>query len=485
MPSEAPVRAGEVLAGKYRVERVLGLGGMGVVVAAMHIQLEERVAIKFLLPEALQNPDTVARFAREARAAVRIKNEHVARVSDVGTLDSGAPFMVMEYLEGQDLSDVVKSRGPLPVHEALDYLLQTCEAIAEAHSLGIVHRDLKPSNLFLTRGSDGAPLVKVLDFGISKVKPRGASMQEAALTKTASVMGSPLYMAPEQMVSTRDVDARADIWALGVVLYQLLAATAPFSGDTMTELCARILQEPPPPLSNVRSDVHPGLEAALLRCLEKERDRRYASVAELVTALAPFAGAYSRVSVDKVIRMAGSASMALAMMPTSVSEVFHLPQPQSGTPQRAPSPQALQPGFPAQISTQSSWGQTAGAQSSSSGRLWLVAGIGGAAVFAGALVGIIFVFVARGKPSTVTAATSAPTHVTATTLEEDTPVAPLSHTPIVTTTMGVGGGAVTRKPPPPPSANVSAPPPTVTVTPVPTVAPTHVAPPATAKPDIF
>ncbi len=483
MPSEAPVRPGEVLAGKYRVERVLGLGGMGVVVAAMHIQLEERVAIKFLLPEALQNPDTVARFAREARAAVRIKNEHVARVSDVGTLESGAPFMVMEYLEGQDLSDVVKSRGPLPVHEALDYLLQTCEAIAEAHALGIVHRDLKPSNLFLTRGSDGAPLVKVLDFGISKVKPRGASMQEAALTKTASVMGSPLYMAPEQMVSTRDVDARADIWALGVVLYQLLAATAPFSGDTLTELCARILQEPPPPLRNVRSDVHPSLEAALLRCLEKERDRRYASVAELVTALAPFAGAHSRVSADKVIRMAGSANMALAMMPTSVSE-GGFAQPHSATPQPGSMPPQAQPGYaPAQISTQSSWGQTAGAQSSG-GRLWLVAVIGGVAILAGALVGLIFVFMAASKPSVATVTTSAPVRVTTTTLDEDIPVAPLSHPP---TSMTMGGGVLVHKPPPPPSASVSAPPPppTVTVPPMPTAPPTHVAPPPTARPDIF
>src|ERR1700760_4922495 len=192
------VREGDVLAGKFRIERVLGRGGMGVVVAATHIQLEERVALKFLLPEALGNGEAVARFAREARAAVKIKSEHVARVSDVGTLDSGSPYMVMEYLEGQDLADWVRHSGAMRPADAVEFVLQACEAIAEAHALGIVHRDLKPANLFVTRRVDGSPCVKVLDFGISKLTTPG-STSDMGMTRTSTVMGSPLYMSPEQM----------------------------------------------------------------------------------------------------------------------------------------------------------------------------------------------------------------------------------------------------------------------------------------------
>ncbi len=167
--SAAGVREGDILAGKYRVERVLGIGGMGVVVAAHHMQLDERVALKFLLPEALGNAEAVARFAREARAAVKIKSEHVARVTDVGTLPNGAPYMVMEYLEGGDLAAWIKQRGALPVEQAVEFVLQTCIAVADAHALGIIHRDLKPANLFCVRRSDGQLSIKVLDFGISKM----------------------------------------------------------------------------------------------------------------------------------------------------------------------------------------------------------------------------------------------------------------------------------------------------------------------------
>jgi serine/threonine-protein kinase len=201
-----PVQEGEVLAGKYRVERVLGVGGMGVVVSALHLQLDERVALKFLLPEALANPEAVARFAREARAAVKIKSVHVARVSDVGTLETGAPYMVMEFLHGQDLSAVLRDRGPLPYPDAVEFVLQACEALSEAHALGIVHRDLKPANLFLITAADGSPCVKVLDFGISKLTSPSASDPDYAMTKTQAVMGSPLYMSPEQMTSSRGVD---------------------------------------------------------------------------------------------------------------------------------------------------------------------------------------------------------------------------------------------------------------------------------------
>ncbi len=283
-----PVREGEILAGKYRVERVLGQGGMGVVVAAMHLQLERRVALKFVLPEAIQSPEATERFAREARAASKLQSEHVARVLDVGTLESGAPYMVMEYLEGRDLGQEVDARGPLPFAEAAEFVLQACEAIAEAHGLGIIHRDLKPQNLFLARRVDGRPLVKVLDFGISKFN--GAqSGENMSLTKTHAVMGSPNYMSPEQLRSARGVDARSDIWALGVILYELLTGKVPFVATSVTELCAMVLQDTPRPLREIRPEVPLALGDVIAKCLEKDPNQRFPSIASLAHALEAYA----------------------------------------------------------------------------------------------------------------------------------------------------------------------------------------------------
>jgi len=299
----AGVVPGQILLGKYRIERVLGVGGMGVVVAATHVQLEERVAIKFLLPEALGHGEAVARFVREARAAVKIKSEHVARVSDVGSLENGAPYIIMEYLEGSDLAGLVQSRGPLPIEEAIEALLQACEAIAEAHSLGIVHRDLKPANLFMIRRADGTPSVKVLDFGISKLTGPPGSGSDMSMTKTSAVMGSPLYMSPEQMASSRDVDARTDIWALGVILFEILTGRIPFEADSMPQLCAMILQSPAPPLRRFRPDAPEGLEQVIFRCLEKNRAQRYATIADLAAALLPFASRRARDSIERISRV--------------------------------------------------------------------------------------------------------------------------------------------------------------------------------------
>jgi serine/threonine-protein kinase len=292
-----PVKPGEVLAGKYRIERVLGAGGMGVVVEALHIDLDERVALKFLLPEALK-PELVERFLREARAAVRIKNEHVARVSDVGRLDSGAPYMVMEYLVGDDLDAILKRQGPLPAGQVVDWILQACEALAEAHSLGIIHRDLKPANLFLTHRKDGTPLIKVIDFGIAKAtQPEGP---DTALTQTSQIMGSPLYMSPEQMRNAKYVDARSDIWALGVTLYQLLSGKTPFDADNVHALCAALLTEAPTPLEAQKSGLPPALCAVVMRCLAKDPEERYAAVAQLATALRPFGSPSAAASVTRI-----------------------------------------------------------------------------------------------------------------------------------------------------------------------------------------
>jgi serine/threonine-protein kinase len=308
--SDPGVRPGDVLAGKYRVERILGVGGMGVVVAAHHIQLDEKVALKFLLPDALQNPEALARFEREARAAVKIKNEHVARVSDVGKLDGGSPYMVMEYLEGSDLSALLEKQGPLPIDRAVDFVLQACEAIAEAHALGIVHRDLKPANLFCIRRRDGGLCIKVLDFGISKVTPAGgvgSGSRDMGMTKTTTVIGSPVYMSPEQMQSSKGVDERTDIWAIGVILFELLTGRVPFNGQTVTELAIHVATEPTPGVNALRMDVPPALEAVVARCLEKGRERRYQNVSELASALVDFGSKQARVSLERIQGMLGVA----------------------------------------------------------------------------------------------------------------------------------------------------------------------------------
>ncbi|HTN86997.1 MAG TPA: protein kinase, partial [Sorangium sp.] len=292
---------GTVLAGKYRVERIIGQGGMGVVVEARHVVLDERVALKFLLPAFTLHPEGSARFLREAKAGMRIKSEHVARVSDVGTLESGAPYMVMEFLTGSDLARLLRDQGVLGIEDAVDYIVQGSEAIAEAHSLGIVHRDLKPANLFLTRRADGSPLVKVLDFGISKMATSAVDI----LTGTDAALGSALYMSPEQMRQTRSVDHRTDIYALGVSLYELLAGRQPYYAETLPQLCAEVLTGTPTPLRDIRPDVPASLASALEKAYAREREQRYASIAELIVALAPFAPARSYTTLDRIARMGG------------------------------------------------------------------------------------------------------------------------------------------------------------------------------------
>lgn len=299
------VKEGQLLAGKYRVERILGEGGMGVVLAALHVQLDQRVAIKLLRPAIAAALDATNRFLREARAAARIQGEHVARVMDVGTLESGAPYIVMELLDGKDLGQVVQTCGSLPVADAVDYVVQASEAIAEAHALGIVHRDLKPPNLFLTRRADGSPLIKVLDFGISKatsLEPPGAG---PVVTATGLVMGSPHYMAPEQFRNTKHVDARADVWSLGVVLYELLTATRPFEAEGPWELMNVIHSEAFTPLGARRSDVPGDLQGIVSRCLQKDPARRYQNLGELALDLAPFGHASTGPLAERIGRIAG------------------------------------------------------------------------------------------------------------------------------------------------------------------------------------
>ena len=296
----SPVGQGETLAGKYRVTRVIAEGGMGIVVAARHLKLDQQVALKFMLPELLRSSEATGRFLREARAAVMLRSEHVARILDIAELPTGLPYIVMELLEGSDLGAVIYASAPLSVDDAIDYVLQACEAIAEAHGLGIVHRDLKPENLFVTRRRDGAAWIKVLDFGISKVIAGLESRQGGARVTTRESMGSPTYMSPEQMRCTRDVDGRADIWSLGIILYELLTGRQPFTGKSIAEVCLKVTQEPLPPLG--RPDLPEGLAAVVEKCLAKDPEARYLTVADLVRALAPFAPPRSSASVTEVLR---------------------------------------------------------------------------------------------------------------------------------------------------------------------------------------
>jgi serine/threonine protein kinase len=401
---------GSVVAGKYRIDGVIGQGGMGVVMSALDVSLGRQVAVKFLAPSKASREGAVPRFLREARAAASLQSEHVVRVFEVGTLPNESPYIVMELLRGSDLSAILASRRGLPIEEAVDYLLQACEALGEAHLRGIVHRDLKPQNLFVTQRPDGSPCLKILDFGISK------AVDEAApnLTATDTVMGTPLYMSPEQVRSLKNVDYRSDIWALGSILFELVCASPIFEAPSASALCAMIAMDPPIPLRARRPDAPAELEAIILRCLHKDPAGRFQDVAALADALVPFAsdrGRQSALRVSRVVRSGGSNPAAMAMgvpldmAPTTADpRMSSAPYPQSPYPAPAPAPYAPAPygtpalgpsGFPgAQASsafppgtpppnTQQTWQQPGGptqtgalgAAPKKSGAIWAILGV--------------------------------------------------------------------------------------------------------------
>jgi len=283
-----PRNPGDVVAGKYCVEGVIGFGGMGVVLSARHEVLEQRVAIKFLADRLASDPEAVARFMREARLAARLRSDHVVRVFDVAVAPDGKPYMVMELLEGVDLDQELTGRGALPVAEAVSYVLEALDALAEAHDLGIVHRDLKPANLFLAARPDGSRRVKVLDFGISKAVRQ--SGEDASRTTTAVTMGSPGYMSPEHIRSARNVDVRTDLWSMGVILYELLTCKPAFDGESVGDTFAAIREDALPRVRDHRPEVPEALAAVIDRCLERDRERRWPDARSLAEALAPFAG---------------------------------------------------------------------------------------------------------------------------------------------------------------------------------------------------
>jgi serine/threonine-protein kinase len=309
-----PFRPGSLVGGKYRIDRVMAQGGMGVVLAAHHVGLNHRVALKGLLPHR-SRPVDAARFLREARAAVRIESEHVVKVFDVGVED-GHPYLAMERLEGRDLGDELRARGALPVEEAVDCVLQALDAVNEAHALGIVHRDLKPSNLFLAQRADGSRIVKVLDFGIAKASSDDLGLESIDQTASDAFVGSPMFAAPEQLRGRDAVDARTDIWALGVVLYLLITGRPPFAGESVSALFAAILSDDPAPMRAARSDVPDALEALVRRCLARNPADRLPSAAALAEELAAFSGPFGASALARVRRLAARATLPPAAIAT-------------------------------------------------------------------------------------------------------------------------------------------------------------------------
>jgi eukaryotic-like serine/threonine-protein kinase len=358
------VAAGDVVAGKYRVDRLVGTGGMGVVVEAFHLNFEERVAIKFLLPQMGADGDAIERFEREARSAFKIKSEHVARVIDVGKIDR-VPFMVMEYLEGKDLGDLLVDRKPMPIDRAVGYVLQAVDAVAEAHSLNIVHRDLKPENLFLTTRADGSECIKVLDFGLSKIHAGEVKTPRArALTASSQAMGTPQYMSPEQWMSARDVGPPTDQWALAVIVYELITGHQPFHREHLAQLCTQVLRGEAEPFETYRDDVPDALQQVVWRALSKQPDDRYPNLAALAIDLVPFApamkatvrrikGIFQRLGVDTAeipsSRRGGLGSLVLGGAPSdsdpapSPSRAPAIPRP---TALSAPDAPKSAPAFP-------------------------------------------------------------------------------------------------------------------------------------------
>ncbi len=284
---------GTLVGGRYRIVRAIGSGGMGVVYEAVHDTLGQRLALKILNGDLARSADLAKRLEREAKTLARLESPHIARVIDVDVAPGAMPFMAMELLIGNDLDDEIVRRTSIPWREAVGWVLEACEAMRAAHANGIVHRDLKPANLFLHQ-ADGRRVVKVLDFGISKI----TAAQDVAVTLTQSVIGTPLYMSPEQMTRPREVDLRTDVWALGLVLYELVTGVAPFEAETPQAVAILIATKEPEPMSALMPGLPPGLDSVVLRAIRKAPAERFQSATELAEALA--AVLQGRANVDAV-----------------------------------------------------------------------------------------------------------------------------------------------------------------------------------------
>jgi serine/threonine protein kinase len=378
---------GTVIGQKYRIESVIGEGGMGVVFAAIHEKLGQPVAIKMLLPALARLPELVTRFEREARAAAQLRHRNSARVIDVDETTNGIPYMVMERLHGRDLETELEERGKLDISEAVHFVVEACSAMAEAHSRGIVHRDLKPSNLFLSEEADGTTCIKVLDFGISKVQS-----DDGRITSTAHQMGTPLYMSPEQVRSAKNVDARTDVWSLGVILYELLTGETPFKGST-AGIGAAIVGDAVPLLRSLRPEIPEAVEAAVAKSMAKSAADRFASMREMIAALAPFSSvpiaAPSDVSRPRMTSITSSPSLVAA-------ETLAAPPPASAH-TADPLNDAAAPN-----ATAGSWVKVKSRGESSRRAFWIVGALAAAA--AAAAVSVAVLMLSRPPSKTVAAA---------------------------------------------------------------------------------
>jgi len=406
--------AGTVVAGKYRVTHELGRGGMGVVVAARHERLGHEVAIKVLLDT--RRPAALVRFQREARVVVQLRSEHICRVIDVGELDDEHPFMVMEKLEGRDLKQLLRVRGALPLDEAVDLVMQALDGLAEAHERGVVHRDLKPANLFVTERSDGSPWVKVLDFGISK--DLGSTH---GVTATGDLVGSPRYMAPEQLAAVGAVGPRTDVFAMGVVLYELVTGRPAFTATSPAELALYILQYEPTALSLLRPELPSAFTAMVERCLAKNPRQRF-DAPELARALALFGPKSAQLLAQRIsTRPSDSRSSdpleAPAAMPTRSSEMTASARadgPSASTRAEDLTAETITPATPGSL--------TPASEKRHSARRWSLMALGGTALAAGIVAGLV----TRRTELEVTPEQGPP----------DTTVTPKNLEPVAPTTVG-------------------------------------------------
>jgi serine/threonine-protein kinase len=267
-------RTGEIIGGKYRVVRFLAAGGMGVVYEAQHTVVKRRFAVKFLRPELTERRESLARFQREAQTAGALESENLTAAVDFGIAGDGSPYIVMEYLVGESVEALLDRDGRLPLERATDLVQQACRGIQAAHAAGIVHRDLKPQNLFLCRREDGTDLLKVLDFGIAKLE---AADRNNAATETGAVLGTPAYMSPEQARGEKSIDHRADVYALGAILYELLSGRKPHPGDSHNAILHHIATQPAVPLDSVEPELPAPLVLAIGRTLFPDPEERFAS----------------------------------------------------------------------------------------------------------------------------------------------------------------------------------------------------------------
>ncbi len=446
LPQAQLPAVGSVVGGKYRIERLLGEGGMGVVFEAVHARLNQRVAIKMLLPEFLQVPELVGRFEREAKASAQLRHRNAVRVVDVDATNEGIPYMVMELLHGHDLETEIHSLGPLPIGQSVHYLVQACSAMGEAHGYGIVHRDLKPSNLFLSDESDGSVCVKVLDFGISKVQ----TAEDVSITATSTQMGTPLYMSPEQVRSAKSVDLRTDVWAIGVILYEMLSGQPPFSGSAVG-IGAAIVSDDPPSLRALRPEVPEELEAVVMRAMAKSPAKRFSSMQELIHALSPF----SSQPAPDISQRSSRAVMTSShdFVNAHAETLAFAPAPQQAT---------------APTATVGSWINPPEPRARPS-RMGLFAGVAGAVVVVATLV-VVVSGVGTSPPQTV--ATHAPPPVTSIVAPPNQTLppiatAPMPLTPLATITPSASVAKPATQPTTTPSIKVSSAPPHATAPPNP------------------